>query len=146
MKKQVQRGQPNTSFANHERKHRYLAKYPAKYPAILAGYGRMGTAPGPKTSRTFIRTFYPAGPTREIATSIAKWYRDTRSAWWQKPKSRHKSRQTVGIQEAKTSVPFRSMRLNESIVEDAAVTWFGELGYAFGHGPQLAPTEPPTAR
>jgi len=27
------------------------------------------------------------------------------------------------------------MSLNESIVEDAALTWFGELGYAVGHGP-----------
>jgi len=32
--------------------------------------------------------------------------------------------------------------LNESIVEDAALTWFGELGYAVGHGPQFAPGEP----
>jgi type I restriction enzyme R subunit len=32
--------------------------------------------------------------------------------------------------------------LNESIVEDAALEWFGELGYAVGHGPQLAPGEP----
>ena len=31
------------------------------------------------------------------------------------------------------------MSLNESIVEEAALTWFGELGYAFGHSPQLAP-------
>lgn len=31
--------------------------------------------------------------------------------------------------------------LNESIVEDAALEWFGELGYAVGHGPQLAPAE-----
>ena len=31
------------------------------------------------------------------------------------------------------------MNLNESIVEDAALEWFGELGYAVGHGPQLAP-------
>jgi type I restriction enzyme R subunit len=30
---------------------------------------------------------------------------------------------------------------NESIVEDAAMEWFGELGYAVGHGPQLAPGE-----
>jgi len=34
------------------------------------------------------------------------------------------------------------MSLNESIVEDAALTWFRELGYAVGHGPQLAPGEP----
>jgi type I restriction enzyme R subunit len=31
--------------------------------------------------------------------------------------------------------------LNESIVEDAALAWFGELGYAVGHGPHLAPGE-----
>ena len=28
-----------------------------------------------------------------------------------------------------------SVSLNESIVEDAALTWFGELGYAVGHEP-----------
>ena len=33
------------------------------------------------------------------------------------------------------------MSLNESIVEGAALTWFGELGDAVGHGPQLAPGE-----
>ena len=33
------------------------------------------------------------------------------------------------------------MTLTESIVEDAALTWFGELGYAVGHGPQMAPGE-----
>ena len=38
------------------------------------------------------------------------------------------------------------MSLTESIVEDAALTWFGELGYAVGHGPQLAPGEPAPAR
>ena len=31
--------------------------------------------------------------------------------------------------------------INESIVEDAALEWFGELGYAVGHGPHLAPGE-----
>jgi len=31
--------------------------------------------------------------------------------------------------------------LNESIVEEAALEWFGELGYAVGHGPHLAPGE-----
>ena len=36
--------------------------------------------------------------------------------------------------------------LNESIVEEAALTWFGELGYAVGHGPQLAPGEPAAER
>ena len=38
------------------------------------------------------------------------------------------------------------MSLNESTVEDAALTWFGELGYAVGHGPQLAPGEPAAER
>ena len=38
------------------------------------------------------------------------------------------------------------MSLNESIVEDAALEWFGELGYAVGHGPHLAPGEPATER
>jgi type I restriction enzyme R subunit len=33
------------------------------------------------------------------------------------------------------------MSLNESIVEGAALEWFGELGYAVGHGPHLAPGE-----
>ena len=36
--------------------------------------------------------------------------------------------------------------LNQSIVEDAALTWFGELGCAVGHGPQLAPGEPAAER
>jgi type I restriction enzyme R subunit len=38
------------------------------------------------------------------------------------------------------------MSLDESIVEDAALEWFGELGYAVGHGPHLAPGEPPAER
>ena len=38
------------------------------------------------------------------------------------------------------------MSLNEAIVEDAALTWFGELGYAVGHGPQIAPGEPAAER
>jgi type I restriction enzyme, R subunit len=38
------------------------------------------------------------------------------------------------------------MSLTESIVEDAALTWFGELGYALGHGPQMAPGEPAAER
>ena len=33
------------------------------------------------------------------------------------------------------------MSLNECIVGDAALEWFGELGYAMGHGPHLAPGE-----
>ena len=38
------------------------------------------------------------------------------------------------------------MRLNESIIEDAALEWFGELGYAVRHGPHLAPGEPAAER
>ena len=34
------------------------------------------------------------------------------------------------------------MSLNESIVEDAALEWFGGLGYTIGHGPHMAPGEP----
>jgi len=30
------------------------------------------------------------------------------------------------------------MKLNESIVENAALTWFDELGYTIGHGPHLS--------
>ncbi|MHB1307529.1 MAG: hypothetical protein ACYC23_10650 [Limisphaerales bacterium] len=33
------------------------------------------------------------------------------------------------------------MSFNESIVEHAALECFGELGYAVGHGPHLAPGE-----
>ena len=38
------------------------------------------------------------------------------------------------------------MSLNESIVEDAALDWFGELGFANGHGPEIAPGEPGAER
>ncbi len=38
------------------------------------------------------------------------------------------------------------MNLNESTVEVAALEWFEELGYAVGHGPQLAPGEPSAER
>ena len=38
------------------------------------------------------------------------------------------------------------MSLNESTVENAALEWFGELGYAVGHGPHLAPGEPAAER
>ncbi len=38
------------------------------------------------------------------------------------------------------------MNLNESIVEDAALQWFGELGYTLAHGPDLAPGEPAAER
>ena len=36
--------------------------------------------------------------------------------------------------------------IDESIVEDAALEWFGQLGYAVGHGPPLAPGEPAAER
>ena len=36
--------------------------------------------------------------------------------------------------------------LNESHVEDAALEWFGELGYAVGHGSNIASGEPSTER
>ena len=35
------------------------------------------------------------------------------------------------------------MNINESIVEDAALSWFGELGYAIGHRQRLASGELP---
>jgi len=38
------------------------------------------------------------------------------------------------------------MTLTESIVEDATLEWFGELGYAVGNGPHLAPGEPAAER
>lgn len=38
------------------------------------------------------------------------------------------------------------MSLNESTAEDAALGWFGELGYVVGHGPHLAPGEPAAER
>ncbi len=38
------------------------------------------------------------------------------------------------------------MFLNESIVGDAALTWFGELGYAVGHGLKKDPCEPAAQR
>ena len=31
------------------------------------------------------------------------------------------------------------MSFNESTVEKAALSWFGELGYTIGHGPHLTP-------
>ena len=40
----------------------------------------------------------------------------------------------------------RPISLNESHVAEAALEWFGALGYAVGHGPQLAPDEPAAER
>ncbi|CAN5438857.1 hypothetical protein BH20VER3_BH20VER3_06010 [soil metagenome] len=36
--------------------------------------------------------------------------------------------------------------MNESVVEEAALTWFAELGYAVGNAPHLAPGEVATER
>jgi type I restriction enzyme R subunit len=38
------------------------------------------------------------------------------------------------------------MSLNEAIVEEAALSWFNELGYAVGTGPDIAPGEPASER
>jgi len=38
------------------------------------------------------------------------------------------------------------MSLNEAIVEEAALSWFDELGYAVGTGPEIAPGEPASER
>jgi type I restriction enzyme R subunit len=38
------------------------------------------------------------------------------------------------------------MSLNESHVEEAALGWLAELGYAIAHGPELAPGEPASER
>ena len=38
------------------------------------------------------------------------------------------------------------MKLNESIVENATLEWFSDLGYALGTGPDIAPGEPASER
>jgi hypothetical protein len=38
------------------------------------------------------------------------------------------------------------MSLIESTIEEAALEWFAELGYAIGHGPEMAPGEVATER
>ena len=38
------------------------------------------------------------------------------------------------------------MTINESLIEEATLQWFGELGYAALHGPMLAPGEPAAER
>lgn len=85
-----------------------------------------------------------------IATLIPTSCRDSLLELRLKVASRHESRHGVAIPrfhanggQAATSV--KAMSLNESIVETAALEWFGELGYAVGHGPQLAPCEPAAA-
>ena len=37
-------------------------------------------------------------------------------------------------------------QFTESVVEDAALEWFGELGYSIVHGPEIAPGEPAAER
>jgi hypothetical protein len=39
-----------------------------------------------------------------------------------------------------------SNQFTESVVEDAALEWFGELGYRVVHGPDIAPGEPASER
>jgi type I restriction enzyme, R subunit len=39
-----------------------------------------------------------------------------------------------------------STTLSESTIEEAALEWFGELGYTIGHGPHVAPSEPAAER
>lgn len=39
-----------------------------------------------------------------------------------------------------------SNQFTESVVEDAALEWFGELGYRVIHGPEIAPGEPAAER
>jgi len=41
---------------------------------------------------------------------------------------------------------FESARITESTVEDSALGWLGELGYAVLHGPDIAPGEPRAER
>lgn len=38
------------------------------------------------------------------------------------------------------------MSLNESIIEEASLEWFSELGYMLGHGSHIAPGEPAAER
>lgn len=38
------------------------------------------------------------------------------------------------------------MKLNESIVENAILEWFSDLGYALATGPDIAPGEPASER
>ena len=38
------------------------------------------------------------------------------------------------------------MGMNESTVEEAALSWFQELGYTVAHGPAIAPGEPEAER
>jgi type I restriction enzyme R subunit len=38
------------------------------------------------------------------------------------------------------------MSLNEAIVEEAALSWLAELGYAIATGPEIAPGEPAAER
>lgn len=51
----------------------------------------------------------------------------------------------LSVREANKRTP-KWMTLTESIVEEAALEWFGELGYAFGHGPHVLPGEPAAER
>ena len=122
--------------------------------------------------RTFTRTFCPdgrpkAGGSRHQDSTRC---RDFLGAWWRNPRSRHASRQTVGIPRKtcardRIATSSKTLSLNESIVEDAAIEWFllrqgygGQVGELVpqarevGHGaafallrrakPYLGPGEP----
>ena len=72
----------------------------------------------------------------EIPPNIPPKWRDT-------VEPRHHLQKVRKLELPDTKWP---MSLNESIVEDAALEWFGELGYAIGHGPEIAPGEPAAER
>jgi type I restriction enzyme R subunit len=38
------------------------------------------------------------------------------------------------------------MNFKESTIEEAVLTWFGELDYEIGHGSNIAPSEPVAER
>jgi hypothetical protein len=82
-----------------------------------------------------------------IPTGIPTLCRDFASVSCWKWESRHKSRHGVAIRLVDSVVvPIHDdhlgqYMLTESIVEDAALSWLGELGYAPKHGPEIAPGE-----
>lgn len=87
----------------------------------------------------------------EIPPNVPPKWRDRMSQSATNRESRHESRHHVALVGTRSWLSFRRkppipMSLNESIVEDAALAWLGDLGYAVGHGPQLAPGEPAAER
>ena len=53
---------------------------------------------------------------------------------------------TVMVSSSGAASQSRMSRSDECIIKDATLTWFVELGYSVGHGPQLAPGEPAAER